>query len=312
MANEVISIQAAQAIAKYVAAKALPPLVGNLVMGNLINRSFEATVAQAGDTVNVPIPPVMSANNLAEAGTVTNQNPNLGNAQIVLNMHAEATFNVPDATKVLVVPDLYDTYMRPAIIAIAERIETDLLSLYTLFTANTACGADSNMDEARLDLAEQELFASKVPQGEAKYLVVGASPYSTMRQLARFSEFQMTGPSGQPSPMITGALPGGSLAGAQGGTIKGMTVYRSQYVATSGSDYFNLAFARDAMGLVIRRLPQPIPGTGAIAEYAEMGNFGLRVVMSYAPNTLAQQFTVDCLYGVGVLRNNFGVVIESR
>ena len=61
----------------------------------------------------------------------------------------------------------------------------------------------------------------------------------------------------------------------------------------------NLAFSRDAIGLVVRRLPQPLPGTGAIAEYAELGNFGMRVTMSYQPNTLAQQFTVDVLYGVG-------------
>jgi len=27
-----------------------------------------------------------------------------------------------------------------------------------------------------------------------------------------------------------------------------------------------------------------------------MGNFGMRVTMSYQPNTLAQQFTVDVLY----------------
>ena len=32
-------------------------------MGNLVNRDFEPALAQAGDTVNVPIPPVMTANN---------------------------------------------------------------------------------------------------------------------------------------------------------------------------------------------------------------------------------------------------------
>jgi hypothetical protein len=42
-----------------------------------------------------------------------------------------------------------------------------------------------------------------------------------------------------------------------------------------------------------------------------MGNFGIRVVMSYQPNTLSQQFTVDVLYGCGVLRNNFGVQVNS-
>jgi hypothetical protein len=48
-----------------------------------------------------------------------------------------------------------------------------------------------------------------------------------------------------------------------------------------------------------------------VAEYGELGNFGIRVVMSYQPNTLAQQFTVDVLYGAAVLRNGFAVQVNS-
>jgi hypothetical protein len=91
-------------------------------------------------------------------------------------------------------------------------------------------------------------------------------------------------------------------------------VFRSQYVQTTGTapvNTHNLAFCRDALGLVIRRLPQPLPGTGAIAEYAELGSFGMRVTMSYQPNTLSQQFTVDVLYGCAVLRNNFALQVNS-
>jgi len=73
----------------------------------------------------------------------------------------------------------------------------------------------------------------------------------------------------------------------------------------------NMAFTKNAIGLVVRRLPQPLPGTGAVAEYAELGNFGMRVLMTYQPNTLAQQFTVDVLYGCAVLRNGFGVRVNS-
>ena len=43
----------------------------------------------------------------------------------------------------------------------------------------------------------------------------------------------------------------------------------------------------------------------------ELGNFGMRVVMSYQPNTLAQQFTVDVLYGAAVLRNTHCVQVRS-
>jgi hypothetical protein len=289
---------------KLVAVDALPALMGNLVMGNLVNRDFEPTLAQAGDTVNVPIPPTLVANNIAEGGTVQTQNPNLGNAQIVLNTHAEATFLVPDVTKVLAVPDLMKLYMQPAMVALAEKIETDLLNLYASFTANTPVGtAGTALTEAVVDAAETALFQTKVPASEPKYLVVDAASYSALRQIPRFSEFDKAGDAGMRA-LVDGTV----------GKIKDFFVLRSQFVAKTGSSpvtTHNLAFARSALGLVVRRLPQPLPGTGAIAEYAELGNFGMRVTLSYQPNTLAQQFTVDVLYGVGVLRNGFAVQVNS-
>lgn len=306
----ITSANVANAIVKLVAAQALAPLVGNLVVGRLVNRDFEPALAQAGDTINVPIPPTLTANNIAEAGTVQTQNPNLGNAQIVLDTHAEATFQIPDVTKVLAVPDLIKAYMQPAIIAIVEKIETDILALYPNFNSNTATGASSAMDEARIDLADTELFAAKIPSGAPKFLVVSPTAFGQMRQVPRFTEYQMVGQQ-QGGAIVTANLPGAGPMGANG-TVKDFLVFRSQYVSKPSSTTYNMAFARDAIGLVIRRLPLPLPGTGAIAEYGEMGNFGVRVVMSYQPNTLAQQFTVDVLYGCAVLRNNFGVQVQSN
>lgn len=301
---QITSANVANAIVKLVAAEALPSLMGNLIMGNLVNRDFEPTLANAGDTVNVPIPPVMQANNIAQGGTVQFQNPSLGNAQIVLNTHAEATFQIPDITKVVAVPDLLRLYMQPALVALAEKIETDLLATYAQFTANFPVGtAGTVINEATIDAAETALFNAKVPGSMPKYLVVDSNTYSQMRQIPRFSEY------GSALDAGVRALIDGSI-----GKLKDFYVFRSQFVTKSGSGPVttnNLAFAKDALGLVIRRLPQPLPGTGAVAEYAELGNFGMRVVMSYEPNTLAQQFTVDVLYGVGVLRNTFGVQVRS-
>ena len=130
----------AEAIAKIVAANALDAVVGNLVMGGLVNRDYDGSLAQSGDTVNIAIPPVMAANVIAESGTVTSQAPTLGNAQIILNSHVESTFTLPDAAKVIATPDLWKTYMDTAVIAIVEKIETDLLALYGNFTVNAAVG----------------------------------------------------------------------------------------------------------------------------------------------------------------------------
>jgi hypothetical protein len=278
--------------------------MGNLIMGNLVNRDYEPVLAHAGDTVNVPIPPVLVANNIAEGGTVTPQNPSLGNAQIVLNTHAEATFQIPDVTKALAFPELLKAYMQPAVVAIASRVERDLLNLYGQFTANTPLGtAGTPITEAVIDSAETSLFTAMVPASANKYLVVDSNSYSAIRQIPRFSEYYSAGEAGLKA-IVEGNV----------GKMKDFFIFRSQFVPVTGTaspNTHNLAFTRDAIGLVVRRLPQPLPGTGAVAEYAEMGNFGIRVVMSYQPNTLAQQFTVDVLYGCGVLRNNFAVQINS-
>lgn len=300
----ITSTNVASAIVKLVAADALPVLVSNLVMGNLVNRDYEPVLAQAGDTINVPIPPTMVANNILEGGTVQTQNPSLGNAQIVLNAHVESTFQIPDVTKVLAVPDLLKIYMEPAMVAIAENIEANLLNLYAGFTANTPVGtAGTPITEATIDAAETALFLAKMPRSQQKYFVVDANAYSAWRQIPLFEEFQTAGTAGLQT-LIDGTI----------GKFKDFFVFRSQLVPKTGSSPItthNLAFTRDAIGLVVRRLPQPLPGTGAIAEYAELGNFGMRVVMSYQPNTLTQQFTVDVLYGCGILRNAAGVQVNS-
>lgn len=296
--SAITSSNVADAIVKLVAVDALPALVGNLVMGNLVNRNYEADLVNQGDTVNIPIPPVMAANNIAEGGSVQTQNPSLGNAQVVINVHAESSFQIPDVTRVLAHPDLLNMYMMPSIIAIAERIEQDLTSLYVNLTANTAVGTgNTTATESVVDSAETALFAAKVPESSPKFLIVSGATYGDLRQVQRFSEYDK-------APDL-----GGTIVTGQVGRLKNFYCIRSQYIQKVSTTTYNLAFARDAFALVIRQLPRPLPNTGAIAEYAEMGNFGMRVVLSYAPNTLAQQFTVDVLYGVSVIRNVFGVAM---
>ncbi len=303
MASEILSANALTAIPKLIAADVLPAVVGSLVMGNLVNRDYEATLAQAGDVVSVPIAPNLTANNIAEAGTVTNQSKSLGSASITLSRHFEASFAIPDVTQVFTRPDLVRTYMQSAIIAVAEQVETDILSNYGQLNFTTAAGtANTSLTEASVDTAESALFANKVPAEMAKFLVVSGTTYGQLRQLGRFTELQTAGLGlTSPSPILSGQIL----------QVKGFNVFRSQYVQKVSTTTYNLGFTRDALALVIRKLPVVPAGMGAIQTYAEFGNFGMRITMSYIPGQLEQQFTVDILYGTGVLRNNFGLQVLS-
>lgn len=300
---QITSQNVAHAIVQLIAVEAVQPLVSNLILGSLINRDYDQEVAQVGSVVNIPIPPVMATNNLAEGGSVTTQNPSLGNASVSLNYHREASFVIPDVVKAMDNRDLVQRYMTPAIIALAEDIESDILKTYPYFTANTVLGAAGvALDEDTIDSAETTLFKAKVPSGYPRYMVVSADAYSGIRKIPKFSEADKI------------ADGGNNIRTGEVGRLKSFQIFRSQLVpVTSGSPNttHNLAFTRDAIVLASRNLPQPLPGTGAVAAYGSFAGFGFRVTMSYNANTLAQQFTVDALYGVGPLRREFAVQVRS-
>jgi hypothetical protein len=299
----ITSANAVNAIPKLVAAQALPALHAEFVMAALVNVNYSDELAQYGDTVNVAIPPTLVANNIIESGTVQTQNPSLGNAQIVLDTHAEASFFIPDITAALVRPDLMMTYMQPAVIALATRIETDILDQYALFTTNTPVGGTSAMDESRIDAAETTLFNAFVPDTEPKYLVVSGTAYGQSRQIPRFTEHQTSINENQVSPLQSGRMVG---------QVKSFTMVRSQLVPKVGGTTYNLAFARNALALVVRRLPIAPAGMGVVQDYMSLGGFGIRATLSYQPNQLGMQVTLDTFYGVGPLRQSFAVLVETN
>lgn len=307
------SANAAQAILKAVATKALEALQGRLILGNLVNRTWEDTLANYGDVVNIPTPPSFAVNQMGFTGTVTPQTPSLGNAQIVLTNHAEASFELSDAVRILTVPNMVETYLEPAVIAIAESVEASILNTYPLFTANSVLGGSSALGEAAIDSAEGTLFSVKVPMSQRRNLIVSQSAFSALRQTGRLSEFQTVGfPNSDRTPIVTGLLPGaGSDPMGADGMLKGCYVYRSQFVPFVSSTYQNLMFTKDALGLVIRKLPIAPPGMGVIQETAELGNFSVRVSTSYQQSILGELVTVDCLYGTTAIRPEFAVVIQS-
>ena len=282
----ITSANVANAITKLVAADALPQFMSHLVVGNLVQRDYEPTVATLGETITLPWP---------------NRNQSKDPVNVTLDTFAEASFQVPDVTKVLAVPDLLRLYMQPAVSTLAEKIEGDLLALALKFKAIGYAG--TAITEATIDEADTLLFDAKVASTDPKYLVVDSNTYSQMRQIQRFSEFRTAGEAGLRA-LVDGGL----------GKFKDFYVFRSQFINKTGSGPIsvnNMAFCKDAIGLIVRRLPQPTPGSGKISEYAELGNFGIRVTMHYQPNTLAQQFTIDILYGTAVLQNDHGILVRS-
>jgi hypothetical protein len=78
-----------------------------------------------------------------------------------------------------------------------------------------------------------------------------------------------------------------------------------------GGQAKNLFFQRDAITLATRPLPPAPEGSGVIQKVMDEDGIGLRVTLSYSPDYLGVQTTIDVLYGVAELRDAFGVVVSS-
>lgn len=292
-----------EAVMEMLAARSLELLVGNLRMPNLVNRDYEERIANAGETISIPIPPVRTARNLAEDGDVVFTNADPGYAKVTLDNHVYEGFRITDMAKILrdaANGDMkaMDDQIGPAVVALAERVEQDLFGLYAQLPTTTGSSGAAISEDA-IDDAETTLFKAKVPAGLTRYLAMHADPYQTVRNLTRFSEQDKIG-SG--SAIITGDV----------GRIKGFETFRSQYAVKDGSNvYHSLAFTRDAFALVFRDLP-PVETAGAVVRRINYNGIGMRLVGSFNHGKLSDQYTIDILYGCSVLRPNFAVDILSN
>jgi hypothetical protein len=102
-----------------------------------------------------------------------------------------------------------------------------------------------------------------------------------------------------------------NLRSAYGGLHYGFDVFMDQKIATATSQCKNLFFHRNAMCLVTRPLPQDGSGAGVVQTSMSEDGIGLRVTMSYNPNYLGWQVTIDVLYGVSELRDNHGITVST-
>jgi len=109
------------------AQRALDVLRSQLVLPQLMARDVDFSDSfRVGQTLTIPYPGTFTAQDKVEGTPVTPQTPAGGSSvSLSLNKHNIVGFSVEDFTEAQANVDLMDTYMEPAVIAIAEQFERD-------------------------------------------------------------------------------------------------------------------------------------------------------------------------------------------
>lgn len=298
MAN-ITSTQLDDSIPTLVAAEALGYLKANTVLARLVARNWENEYAQGGQTVQIPFTGTLSANAKAEGSTVTLQQPADSKISVTLDKHKEVSFLLEDFGRVLARPDYLNAYIADAMAVIAEKIDADLAGLYSgLSQTIAALTANGGLKESDFRNARRLLNAAKAPLTDRVAVLNEDADYEFLGiEKALNRDYAQT--------------LGQAAADSHIGRFMGFNVFMDQKIVTTGSQNKNLFMHRNAFVLAMRPLPPAPVGAGVIQKTMDEDGMGLRVTMSYNPDYLGVQVTIDVLYGVAELRDAFGVVVST-
>lgn len=289
-----------------IAEAALATLYENTVAAQLVYRDYDTEfVGAVGDTVTIRKPAVFEAEEFVEADGITIQNATETGVPVVLNHHADVSFQVTSKDLTLKINDFAAQLLNPAMEAISQKIDRDVLSFRDDITTEvgTVSGALWS-DPESLIAAGVELDVNNVPAVDRR-VIVGPRTRGKWLENDLLKRADQSG--------TTAGLRQGSI----GANLWGFDAYMSQNIGQPAvspdpgdpTTEVSVAFHRTAVALVTRQLELPQGAqNAAIMSYK---GFGIRVVFDYDITKKKDVVSLDVLYGVKTLDAARAVLIKG-
>ena len=119
-----------------IANEALMQLQANLTMANLVHRDYSNEFNQVGDTITVRKPAKFVAKNFT--GTVSTQDITEGSVAVKLDRYRDITVAVTSKQMTLDIKSFSEQVVRPAMQAMAQAVDTDLIAVGVAKAAGSA------------------------------------------------------------------------------------------------------------------------------------------------------------------------------
>ncbi len=298
MAN-ITTTQLNDSLATIIAAEALGMLKANTVLARLVARDWDNEFARKGQAIKIPFAGTLAANDKTEGASVTLQQPADSAVTVTLNKHKEVSFLLEDYAAVLSRPNWLQVYIGDGLRVLAEQIDADLAALYAGLTQSIdATGANGPLDKDDFRGARRLLNAAKVPLTDR---------FAVLHEDAEYAFLNISEALSRDYAESLGQ----AAANAFQSRFMGFDVFLDQKIAVAAGVCQNLFFHRNAFVLATRPLPPAPEGAGVVQKVMDEDGIGLRVTVSYNPNYLGVQVTIDVLYGVAELRDNHAVVVTT-
>lgn len=258
-----------------------------------VAKDYSDELAKEGDIVHVQKRGTLVSHEKLANTEVTLQTPSGSTVPVTLTNHKEVSFLVEDVAEAQANTSLLNGYTADAADVLATDIEDMLCGIYAnaRFLPANELNWDASNGASKLasmiTLRSAMVVEGKLPEAAPRYMVI--------RDMADFLDVDKF--------TSKEFLSQDSLQTGTVGEIMGFRVQESsQCIKTlSPTVTHRLAFARDAIVLVTRRLPDPPAGAGAKGQTVSSNGVGMRALIGYNMQYLGVQCTVDLLYGSQIM-----------
>ena len=259
-----------------------------------VSKDYSSELAAKGDIVHVQKRGLLHSHPKVANQAVHLNVPDASTVPVCLTDHQEVSFLVEDVAEAQATPSQIDGYTGDAAEVLATDIEDALCAIYT--DGDYDAGHDLVWDpsdgdskyESILALRSQMVVENKLPESAPRYLVI--RDLADLLNVDRFVSKDY---------LETNA----TQTGLVGQVLSYQVLESSQIIEeiSPGGITHRLAFARNAISLVTRRLPDPPAGSGAKGQTVTADGVGMRAIMGYNMDYLGMQCTIDTLFGVKIL-----------
>ncbi|GHA28698.1 hypothetical protein GCM10010372_30620 [Streptomyces tauricus] len=312
MANQFLTAQV-------IARQALANLYETTVAASLVHRDYEAEFnRKQGDAITIRKPAVFTAQEYNRAAGITVQEAQETSVNMTLNHFADVSFAVTSEDMTLKIQDFDEQLLTPAMEAIAQKIDRDVLALRDDIVqevgavTENANGEDHNYvnghypwsDSRILVEAGAVLDLKNVPLQQRSVI---AGPTTKARWVAE-KTWRQADKRGSTE---------GLLEASMGPRVSGFDPYWTQNIGQpSGSPTtgqptteVNVAFHKTAFALAFR--PLELPQGALDAAIMPYKGFALRIIRDYDIDKKQMVVSIDCLYGTKTLDANRAVLIKG-
>ena len=197
-----------------IAKEALMQLENNLVMGKLVHREYKREFVKVGATVDVRKPVKFA---VTDGATRSNQDVQEASTPFTVDKrkHVSWNFNTQDLT--LDIENYSERYIKPAMIALANQVDSDLLGLYRNVPQYVGTAGTTPTTFANLGAPAVRLDKGAVPTEERRLVLAPDAAFNVADMLKGLYNPEL----------VKGAVRGKSM-----GPIAGLETYMDQNVKT--------------------------------------------------------------------------------